>query len=48
MKLFYQPENGLVGDVIPCYEDGVFRPFYLGKGRNNVSTKKKYIDTPVK
>ena len=39
MKLFYQPENGRVGDVIPYYEDGVFRPFYLGKGWNNVSTR---------
>ena len=28
-----------VGDVIPYYEDGVFRPFYLGKGWNNVSTR---------
>ncbi len=39
MKLFYHPESGRMGDVIPYYENGVFRPFYLGNGWSNVSTK---------
>lgn len=29
MDLFYTPQHARVGDVIPFYEDGVFRPFYL-------------------
>lgn len=29
MALFYTPEHARVGDVIPFYEDGVFKPFYL-------------------
>lgn len=29
MELFYTPRNARVGDVIPFYEDGVFKPFYL-------------------
>lgn len=39
MKLFYCPEDGRLGDVIPFYEDGVFKPFYLGKGWSCVSTR---------
>lgn len=29
MGIFYKPRNGTVGDVIPYYENGVFKPFYL-------------------
>lgn len=39
MKIFYHPEDGRMGDIIPYYEDGVFKPFYLGFGWSNVSTK---------
>lgn len=39
MKIFYHPEDGRMGDIIPYYEDGVFHPFYLGNGWSSVSTK---------
>ena len=39
MKLFFLPENGRTGDVIPFYEDGVYKLFYLGNGWCSVSTK---------
>ena len=39
MKLFYHSSDGRMGDIIPFYEDGVFKPFYLGNGWSNVSTK---------
>lgn len=39
MKIFFHPEDGHMGDIIPYYEDGVFRPFFLGNGWSNVSTK---------
>ena len=39
MKLFYHPEDGRMGDIIPYYEDGVFKPFFLGNGWSCVSTK---------
>lgn len=39
VKLFYVPESGRMGDVIPFYEDGVFHPFYLGHGWSSVSTR---------
>ena len=29
MKLFYEPESGRMGDIIPFYEDGIYRLFYL-------------------
>jgi beta-fructofuranosidase len=29
MNLFYTPEHARVGDVIPFYENGLFKPFYL-------------------
>lgn len=29
MELFYTPQHARVGDVIPFFEDGVFKPFYL-------------------
>ncbi|MBQ2462413.1 MAG: DUF4975 domain-containing protein [Clostridia bacterium] len=38
MKIFYHPEDGRMGDIIPYYEDGVFKLFYLGMGWTNVST----------
>ncbi len=39
MNIFFHPEDGRMGDIIPYYEDGVFRPFFLGNGWCNVSTK---------
>jgi len=32
---FYRPENAWVGDVIPYYEDGEFKLFYLLGWREN-------------
>ena len=29
MRLFYTPPHARVGDVIPFYEKGLFKPFYL-------------------
>lgn len=29
MELFYTPNHARVGDVIPFYDEGVFKPFYL-------------------
>lgn len=29
MNIFYTPENASVGDVIPFYDEGKFKPFYL-------------------
>ena len=29
MQLFYTPRHARVGDVIPFYDEGVFKPFYL-------------------
>ncbi len=29
MAVFYRPENAFVGDVIPFYDGGLFKPFYL-------------------
>lgn len=40
MGIFYKPKNGTVGDVIPYYENGVFRPFYL-RGSNGYFGKDK-------
>ena len=28
-RLFYQPENAWVGDLIPYYENGTYYGFYL-------------------
>ena len=36
MDLFYKPELAVVGDVIPFYDNGVFKPFYLRNYRNNM------------
>ncbi len=38
-KIFYNSSNGRVGDVIPYYEDGEFKLFFLSAGWYNVSTK---------
>jgi hypothetical protein len=29
MTVFYVPSNAYVGDVIPFFDDGLFKPFYL-------------------
>lgn len=34
-EFFYRPENAWVGDVIPYYEDGEFKLFYLHGWRDN-------------
>ena len=39
MKIFYHPEDGRMGDIIPYYEDGIFKLFYLGFGWSNISTR---------
>ena len=28
MSLYFRPEKGVLGDVIPFYDNGVFKPFY--------------------
>lgn len=33
MELFYKPKNAIVGDVIPFYDNGHFKPFYLKGNR---------------
>ena len=33
MELFYEPKNAVVGDVIPFYDKGCFKPFYLKGNR---------------
>ena len=40
-RIFYTVQQGRLGDVIPYYENGEFRPFYLntGLGWCNVTTK---------
>lgn len=35
MSLYYCPEKGVLGDVIPFYDNGVFKPFYLRNYRGN-------------
>lgn len=37
--LFYCSPKGRLGDIIPYYENGEFRLFYLGDGWNHVSTR---------
>lgn len=27
MSLYFRPEKGVLGDVIPFYDNGVFKPF---------------------
>ena len=39
MDLFYRPELAAVGDVIPFYDHGVFKPFYLRNYRNNMDAE---------
>ncbi len=39
MKCFYFPENGKMGDIIPFYDNGVFKLFYLGFGWSMISTR---------
>lgn len=34
-RIFYRPDNAWVGDVIPYYEDGEFKLFYLHGWRDN-------------
>ena len=35
MSIFYRPEKAVLGDVIPFYDDGQFKPFYLRNFRNH-------------
>lgn len=35
MSLYFRPEKGVLGDVIPFYDNGVFKPFYLRNYRGN-------------
>ena len=34
-KLFYRPEKAVLGDMIPFYDHGEFKPFYLRNYRCN-------------
>jgi len=38
-RIFYTDPDGHLGDVIPYYEDGEFKLFYLEKGWTSVTTK---------
>ena len=35
MSIFYRPEGAVLGDVIPFYDGGEFKPFYLRNFRGN-------------
>lgn len=35
MSLYFRPEKGVLGDMIPFYDNGVFKPFYLRNYRGN-------------
>ena len=35
MAVYYRPERAVLGDVIPFYDNGVFKPFYLRNYRGN-------------
>lgn len=35
MSIFHRPEKAVLGDMIPFYDDGVFKPFYLRNYRGN-------------
>ena len=35
MSLYFRPEKAVLGDVIPYYDNGVFKPFYLRNYRAN-------------
>ena len=38
-EIFYTSPNGAGGDIIPFYDEGEYRLFFLGKGWTCVSTK---------
>lgn len=35
MSLYFRPDRGVLGDMIPFYDNGVFKPFYLRNYRGN-------------
>lgn len=35
MRVFYRPKDAVPGDVIPFFDDGQFKPFYLRNYRHN-------------
>ena len=35
MSLYFRPEKAVLGDMIPYYDNGVFKPFYLRNYRAN-------------
>ena len=35
MAVYYRPERAVLGDVIPFYDSGEFKPFYLRNYRGN-------------
>lgn len=41
MKLFYRPDNAVAGDVIPFYDQGMYKPFYLRNFRFNRSAQNR-------
>ena len=47
--LFYFPEDGRMGDIIPYYEDGAYKLFYLGFGWSNITTRDQlHFENPFK
>ena len=47
--LFYFPEDGRMGDIIPYYEDGAYKLFYLGFGWSNITTRDQlHFEKPFK
>ena len=35
MAVYFRPDLAVLGDVIPFYDDGAFKPFYLRNYRGN-------------
>ena len=35
MQLFYRPGKAVLGDMIPFYDEGKWKPFYLKNTRGN-------------
>lgn len=36
--IFYKPQNAFMGDIIPYFDDGKFKPFYLKKWRDEAGS----------
>ena len=48
MNLFYQPDQGRCGDIIPFWENGLYHLFYLGHGWTRIDTRDQlHFSAPV-